>query len=133
MKENVVDFCSRRASRARCLTILLEDDLPFPWHTIERDEREGETVYCVYGWRTRPHARCATGSAQTQLVAAFPSVEAALRRYPRANVVACVIPLPRRASRPPEEPPSRGVDVQPRRSWAQDLYAWVRALKRIFG
>ncbi len=111
------------------MTIVLEDELPYPWHTIERGEHEGETIYYVYGWRTPPHAR-RVSNARTQVVEAFPSVEAALSRYPRANITARVIPLPA-CPRQAEKPASTDVAAQRRPSWARNFYAWLRALKRI--
>jgi hypothetical protein len=83
---------ARRAKQRRCLTILLEEELPFPWHTIERAHRHGAALFDVYGWRTPPHAR-QERRADTGILATFPSLEAALAAYPSAHFIAPVLQL----------------------------------------
>lgn len=100
---NVDELAARRASRCArqsgsCLTILLEEELPFPWYTIECDDPRGNGRFDVYGWRTPPHARRAK-HASTGFLATFPSAEAALAAYPGAHFIAPVLPL-RRPCRP---------------------------------
>ncbi|HEY5899244.1 MAG TPA: hypothetical protein VIV54_16875 [Burkholderiales bacterium] len=92
-RTNVDELAARRAKqRGRCLTILLDEELPFPWHTIERGERRGGGRFDVYGWRTPPHARRAK-RASTGVLATFASLEAALAAYPSAHFIAPVAHL----------------------------------------
>ena len=105
---NVVYLCTRRAFRgghgpARCLTLLLEDELPYPWHTVEHARRDGEAVFTVYGWRTAPHARRARAPrAKKQNLATFPTLREALAAYPDAKLLAPVVQL----GETPEEVPA---------------------------
>lgn len=87
-------LASRNARRsADSLTIILADDLPFPWHTIERST-DGGASYNVYGWRTQPDAPRVVGQHPTrEIVATFPTLHAAVKAYPQASVVAEVADL----------------------------------------
>ena len=89
-QSNVIDLAARRAAkkrkRVRCLTVLLDNGgSDHRYHTVECIKVDGKRTYNVYGWRERPDSAELKGPQN--IVACFPTLEAARAAFPAANLI----------------------------------------------